>query len=51
MAFFVEKLILLAYTEVKLGVGWGSYAPVGQWALGSSLLVAVWLLKYLFFPF
>ncbi|HEX2901098.1 MAG TPA: polysaccharide biosynthesis C-terminal domain-containing protein [Bacteroidia bacterium] len=51
IAFFAEKILLLTYTQFKLGVGWTRYAPVGQWALASALLVAVWLVKYWFFPF
>ncbi|MBP6639944.1 MAG: polysaccharide biosynthesis C-terminal domain-containing protein [Bacteroidia bacterium] len=51
IAFFAEKIILLTYTQVKLGIGWTRYAPVLQWALGSGLLLALWLVKYLVFPF
>ncbi len=51
IAFFAEKIILLCYTQFKLGIGWKRYAPVGQWALASACLLAVWLIKYLLFPF
>lgn len=46
IAFLVEKLILLAYTQMKLGLGWNQYASIPVWLGWSLALVLVWGLKY-----
>jgi hypothetical protein len=46
VAYFLVKLILLAYTQFSLGISWRRYASVPLWLGWSLALVAIWLIKY-----
>jgi O-antigen/teichoic acid export membrane protein len=50
LSFFGEKIVILSYTQFKLGISWHRYASVPLWLGSSVLLVFVWLCKYVLMP-
>lgn len=49
IAFFVEKIILMAVLQRKHGIKWAAYSPVGMWSAYSIALLGLWGLKTFFF--